>query len=110
MSAGEISIVRGQGMPTYRHHVFGDLYIQFEVVMPTMEEFEQDGRTDKILELRNILPLPRHLNPPPEDAMKEDFDLEPLDLAQQNRAQGHEMNGDDDDAPTGGERVQCASQ
>ena len=102
-------MIRGQGMPSYRHHDYGHLYVQFEVVLPTIEEFEEDGRAEKIPMLREILPTPRYLNAPPDEAMKEDYPLETLDSIQQARAQGAPAH-DEEDGPTGGERVQCASQ
>ncbi|KAI9748548.1 MAG: Type I HSP40 co-chaperone [Lichina confinis] len=111
IKTGEVSMIPNQGMPSYRHHDYGNLYIEFEVVMPTMNEFVEDGRIDKMPQLRDILPRPRHLNTPPADAIKEDFELRMLDPTQQTRAQGSMMGGmDEDDAPSGGERVQCASQ
>ncbi len=107
-------MVPGQGMPSYRHHDFGDLYIQFEVMMPTMEQFEKDGRADKIMMLRDILPEPRYVEPVPEEAMREDYELQTLDNTQQTRAQmGGGAGGmpmDDEDGQGGAERVQCASQ
>ena len=99
-------------MPSHRHHDFGNLYIQFEVVLPTMDEFIEDGRAGKIVMLREILPEPRHLTPAPEEAMKEDFELETLTNLQQSRAQGGSLGTavDDEDGQPGGDRVQCASQ
>ena len=112
ISIGEVSKISGQGMPSLRHHDFGNLFIQFEVVLPTMDEFIEDGRADKIAMLREILPEPRHLTPAPEEAMKEDFELETLSNVQQTRAQGGPsgMAMDDEDGQSGGERVQCAHQ
>ena len=31
---GEVKMIRGQGMPSMRHHDFGNLYIQFDVKFP----------------------------------------------------------------------------
>ncbi|KAI9884691.1 MAG: Type I HSP40 co-chaperone [Watsoniomyces obsoletus] len=114
IKTGEISVIPGQGMPSFRHHDFGDLYIQFEVIMPTMEEFDQDGRVEKMPLLRDILPLPRCIQPVPEDAMRDDYELQMLDPTQQTRAQMGGAGGmtmeDEDGQGAGGERLQCASQ
>lgn len=97
-------------MPSYRHHDFGNLYVKFDVVFPTMEEFAEDGRADKIPFLKEVLPEPRQVIPIPPNAMTEDYDLELLDPNQQIRAQTGSGAEEDEDGPAGGERVQCASQ
>ena len=101
-------MIRGQGMPSFRHHDFGNLYIQFDVKFPeknwTVDEkhFEQ---------LKAILPPPSEKAAPPPDVMTESVDLEDIDASQQARAAGHaHMEDDDEDGHGGGERVQCASQ
>lgn len=111
-SSGEVAVIRGEGMPSHRHHNFGDMYVQFEVMMPTYEEFQMDGREGRIPELRNILPEPRRINLPlDKPATYEDRELEPLDQIQQARLQtGTGMEEEEEDGTAGGERVQCASQ
>ncbi|KZF25940.1 DnaJ-domain-containing protein [Xylona heveae TC161] len=107
ISPGDVKVIRGQGMPTYRHHDFGNLYIRFDVRFPkkpfakTPEEFAQ---LEKILGPREPAAVP------PAHAMTEDFVVEDVDAHQQARADGVAMEDDDDDIPAGGERVQCASQ
>lgn len=101
-------MIRGQGMPSMRHHDFGNLYIKFDVKFPP-PDFNSPERL-KLLE--DILP-PRTVNTePPPDAMVDDFSLEQVDQSGQRRAQGAtSMEEDEEDGiPQGGERVQCASQ
>ncbi|KAI9734212.1 MAG: Type I HSP40 co-chaperone [Cirrosporium novae-zelandiae] len=106
ISPGQVKMIRGQGMPSYRHHDFGNLYIQFDV------KFPQKGEMRNIEKLEEILPPRMPQAKPTEDAMVEDFDLEDVDAHNQARAQGL-TNGDDEDedgVPPGAERMQCASQ
>lgn len=101
-------------MPSYRHHDFGNLYIQFEVKFPekigpedaTLSD-EDKAALERILGARKI----EHAQPPA-DAMVEDFPLENIDPTREHaRARGAAgMDDDDDDMHGGAERVQCASQ
>jgi DnaJ family protein A protein 2 len=113
IKSGEIFVIRGEGMPSHRHHNYGDLYVQFEVIMPTMEEFEEDRRVGQIPHLRDILPHPRRMNLPPSEEELQNYEvhqLQALDQIQQARLQNGTGMEEDDDAPPGAERVQCASQ
>lgn len=100
-------MIRGQGMPSYRHHDYGNLYVQFDVKFP-----EKNWTTDEAVfeAIKNILPetVPK-IQPPPE-TMTEAVDLEDVDPSQQARAQGNGSMDEDDEEMRGGERVQCASQ
>jgi DnaJ family protein A protein 2 len=103
-----LKMIRGQGMPSPRHHTFGNMYIRFSVKFPeknwtdSPEAFEQ---------LRKILPSPALQNVPPSEAMTEPADLEDMDGSSQNRVFNNgAMDEDDEDGHPGGERVQCASQ
>jgi DnaJ homolog subfamily A member 2 len=101
-------MVRGQGMPSYRHHDFGNMYVQFDVKFP-----EKNWTSDPAAfeALKAILPPSVPTNIPPPETMTEIVDLEDIDASQQARAAGHGMDEDDEDGhPAGGERVQCASQ
>lgn len=104
-------MVRGQGMPSYRHHDFGNMYIKFNVKFPEKGWTEDPTAFEA---LRKILPAPAVQNVPPADAMTEPADLEDMDGQSQARAfsgaGGDAMDEDDDDAHPGAERVQCASQ
>lgn len=109
-------MIPGQGMPSYRHHDFGNLYIQFDVKFPPAltkllpKSNDYDPTAQPTLEA--ILP-PRLEQPMPDrDAMVEDFNLVDIDPSNQRRAQGgNAMDEDDEDGvPHGAERMQCASQ
>ncbi|KAL8737880.1 MAG: hypothetical protein Q9181_001252 [Wetmoreana brouardii] len=108
ISPSEIKMIRGQGMPSLRHHDFGNLYIQFDVKFPPA----MFNSPEKIAELEQILPPRKQFAPPPADAMIDDFNLENVDQSGQRRAQGAtSMDEDEEDGvPHGAERMQCASQ
>jgi len=107
ITPGAIKVIKGQGMPSYRHHDYGNLYIQFDVKFPDKTELQN-------LELlERVLPARRQQQVAPADSMVEDFDLEDVDPRQQARAHGAAGMGEDDDEdgiPPGAERMQCASQ
>lgn len=95
-------------MPSFRHHDFGDLYVQFDV------KFPENDQLHNIELLEQVLPPRMPQLQPPSDAMVEDFELEDVDP---NDAARGRMNGasamdedDEDGVPGGAERVQCASQ
>jgi DnaJ family protein A protein 2 len=103
-----IKVIPGQGMPSFRHHDFGNLYIKFDVKFPEKDQLQN-------LELlEQVLPPRPQKNQPPADAMVEDFELEDIDGNENSQARAHgaagAMDEDDDDVPPGAERVQCASQ
>lgn len=106
ITPGAIKVVKGQGMPSYRHHDFGNLYIQFDV------KFPEKGEIQNLELLEQVLPPRMQQRQPGPDAMVEDHDIDDVDPRFQNRAQGAAGFGDedDDDMPPGAERVQCASQ
>jgi len=101
-------------MPSYRHHDFGNLYIQFDVKFP-----QRLGGTDgasitpaQIAALESVLAPRVQDQLPPPDAMTEDFLLEDVDQTrEQARSRGlAAMEDEDDDMHPGAERVQCQSQ
>ncbi len=100
-------MIRGQGMPSYRHHDFGNLYIQFDVKFPPPGWVQDPAAFDA---LKTILPPPSEASQPPPETMTEAVDLEDVDASQQARAAGHGSMDEDEDQEAGGERVQCASQ
>lgn len=104
----EVKLIRGQGMPSMRHHDFGNLYIQFDVKFPP----QMFNSPEKIAMLESILPPRKVEIQPPADAMIDDFTLEQVDQSGQRRAQGATgMDEDEEDGvPHGAERMQCASQ
>lgn len=95
-------------MPSYRHHDFGNLYIQFDVKFPDKTQLQQQN----LALLEQVLPPRMQQKGPAGDAMVEDYDIEDVDPRQQARAQGAAGFGDEDDEdmPGGAERVQCAQQ
>lgn len=101
-------MIRGQGMPSMRHHDYGNLYIQFDVKFPPA----MFNSPEKIQMLEGILPPRKVVAQPPMDAMIDDFPLESVDQSGQRRAQGAtSMEEDEEDGvPQGAERMQCASQ
>lgn len=99
-------MIRGQGMPSPRHHDFGNMYIQFNVKFPEKNWTQDPAAFDA---LRKVLPSPELITTPPTEAMSEPADLEDVD----NTSGGFgdsPMGEDDDHEHPGGERVQCASQ
>ena len=103
-------MIRGQGMPSYRHHDFGNMYVRFNVKFPE-RNWSSDPATYE--GLRKLLPA-ANTQQVPAEAMTEPADLEDMDNAQQSRVfgggHGGAMDEDDEDGHPGGERVQCASQ
>jgi len=108
ISPGQVRVVPGQGMPSYRHHDYGNLYIQFDVKFPP----SHFNNPENILALEQILPARGPSGLPDADAMVEveEVKLEEIDPSQQARATGNTMDEDDDEHGQHGERVQCASQ
>ncbi|KAF7185884.1 Mitochondrial protein import protein mas5 [Pseudocercospora fuligena] len=116
ISPGEIKVIRGQGMPSYRHHDFGNLYVQFEVKFPERLSGPPDAdgyptplSKAQIQALESVLPprMPQQIPPP--DAMTEDYQLEKVDPMREGDRAAKATEEDDEDMQ-GGERVQCASQ
>lgn len=95
-------------MPSFRHHDYGNLYVQFDVKFPEKDQLQNLNL------LEQVLPPRLEQTKAPADAMVEDFELEEVDGSEgsQQRAQNaaHAMDEDDEDVPPGAERVQCASQ
>ena len=103
-------MVRGQGMPSPRHHDFGNIYIRFNVKFPEKNWTSDESAFEA---LRNVLPSPAVQNVPPQEAMTEPADIEDIDTTQQGRVfsnPGGMGEEEDEDGHAGGERVQCASQ
>lgn len=109
-----MKVIEGQGMPSYRHHDFGNLYIKFEIVFPDAT-WAQQGTPEMMEALKAVLPRPEPLRIPMAAHVDETV-LSSVDPMQQRRAEmgtsGARANGamdedDDDGVPPG---VQCASQ
>lgn len=97
-------MIRGQGMPSFRHHHFGNMFVQFDVKFPEKGFTTSDEHFDL---LRQILPATTQSPTPPKEAMADQADLEDVDPSAKARAGATD---EDDDEQQGGERVQCASQ
>lgn len=108
ISIGTVKMVRGQGMPSPRHHDFGNMYIRFNVKFPE-KAWTQDPAAFEAL--RKILPSPSLETMPPPESMSEPADLEDMDTQSQTKVFGGAMGEDEDEeGHPGAERVQCASQ
>lgn len=103
-------------MPSYRHHDFGNLYVQFDVKFPERLSGPPDAdgypttlQPAQIKALESVLPprMPQQIPPP--DAMTEDYMLEKVDPTREGDRAARATDEDEDGMP-GGERVQCASQ
>jgi len=102
-------------MPSYRHHDFGNLYVQFDVKFPDKITGPDGGpMSDQQRQaLESVLPPRMPQSVPPPDAMTEDYSLEDVGTEREGaRAQRAAMGAEDEDEEMGGggERVQCASQ
>lgn len=100
---GTVKMVRGQGMPSHRHHDFGNLYIKFDVKFP---EKNWTTNPEHFETLKAILPPTVQPITPPIDVEAEQVDLEEMDPQSQSRA-AHGM-GDEDEDMEQGPGVQCA--
>lgn len=112
--------IRGEGMPSYRHHNHGNLYIRFEVLMPDKNWTNDPAAFEA---LRNALPSPSVQNIPPTEAMtetgvSEDISeeehsqvVEALDAIRKAEDKKHQAGMEDEYGGAGGrEHMQCASQ
>ncbi|KAK5990375.1 Mitochondrial protein import protein mas5 [Cladobotryum mycophilum] len=110
ISPGSVKMIRGQGMPSYRHHDHGNMYIQFDVKFPEKNWTDDPTAFEA---LQKLLPSPSLQAVPPAEAMTEPADLEDPDSKGQSKVFGDPnamVDEDDEDGHPGGERVQCASQ
>ncbi|KAF8321811.1 hypothetical protein DL93DRAFT_2093755 [Clavulina sp. PMI_390] len=104
---GQLKVVRGQGMPSQRHHELGDLYIRINVKFPPALTPEA------VAFLEKALPAREPLKPTPKATLVEDVDLDELDAREQARREMNGGAGGDDEAMDedgDGPRVQCANQ
>jgi DnaJ family protein A protein 2 len=100
---GAQKVISGQGMPSYRHHEPGDLFLRLNVTFPETID------PAVIKHLEAALP-PRKL-PPTHDSniLVEEVDMSDLDARQQQRESRRTQDDDamDEDAQP---HVQCANQ
>lgn len=104
-----VKIVRGQGMPSYRHHDFGNMFIQFTVKFPEKGWIQDPAAFDA---LRQLLPQPTTEIVPPPEAMTDTAELEDMETQAQAKVFGGGAHGmeEDEEGHAHTDRVQCASQ
>ncbi|KAI9758666.1 MAG: cytosine deaminase [Chaenotheca gracillima] len=129
INPGDVKLIRGEGMPSYRHHNYGDLYVQFDVKFPEDLTLSEKGRqptnqaevdahekalNTKFQKLEDALgprlfaqPLPREANNVYEVEME---DMDPQQQARATQGGPSDMDDDDEEMGPGGQGVQCASQ
>ncbi|KAI6028293.1 hypothetical protein F5J12DRAFT_804378 [Pisolithus orientalis] len=95
-----VKVIRGQGMPSQRHHEPGDLYVKFIVKFPDNIDSSKVGLLEKALPPRNPMP---HF---PKNVHLEEVDLDEPDARSANAMADDAMDEDHDGEP----RVQCANQ
>ncbi|KAI9488486.1 hypothetical protein BDB00DRAFT_847862 [Zychaea mexicana] len=100
-----IKVIPNEGMPTYRHHNHGHMFVKFSV------EFPNPNWTDPetIGKLDGILP-PRAQLPSFGDKQVDEVVMADADGYQTQRAQGSAYEDEDDEDGRGGPGVQCAQQ
>jgi len=102
---GQVKVVPHEGMPSYRHHDNGDLYIQFEIEFPDPKWADDDT----IAKLETILPARKPLPAFPADHLQEEVVLADVDESKQARQENGNYHDEDEDEE-GGPRMQCAQQ
>lgn len=104
---GMVKVIPQEGMPTYRHHDRGNLFVKFTINFPANNWTDQDT----IAKLETILPPRQPLPTFTENQQVDDVVMADADAYQSStRSQGaHGHDGEDDDeAGRGGPGVQCA--
>jgi len=99
---GAIKVVQGQGMPSYRHHHFGDLYVRLAV------EFPDHMPTEVIPLLEQALPPRKPVEKFPKNIHVEEVVTSDPDARQTAASSNADMDVDDEDHEQ--PRVQCQNQ
>ncbi|PVU91934.1 hypothetical protein BB561_004130 [Smittium simulii] len=81
ISPGSLKVVSGEGMPSYRHHIYGDIYINFDVKFPD-SNWTDEASLDA---LAKLLPAPIALPQLAPNAVVDDVVLSTLDTAQSDQ-------------------------
>lgn len=100
---GALKVITDQGMPSYRHHELGDLYVRLNVVFPESLPVEVIPQLEKALPTRKAVqqfPKKFHLD---EVVLSEPNDRQRRSAA----SNGEDMDEDDEDGRPG---VQCAQR
>lgn len=107
ISHGTTKVVEGKGMPSYRHQVHGNLFIQFEVEFPSSGSLNEET----LQQLAALLPAKPALPQVPQSVHVDDVVLADVDPLKHRGAMGGDDDMDmDEDGPGGAQGVQCASQ
>lgn len=96
----DFKVIHGQGMPSQRHHDYGDLYVKFTISWPDHIPVEH------IPLLERALPPRKGVEAFSQDTIVDEVELENVDPRQRDRAQRDEPMEEDEGEP----RVQCANQ
>jgi DnaJ family protein A protein 2 len=97
--------ISGQGMPSYRHHELGDLYIKFNVTFP------DSIPPHLIAGLESALPARTPAKPVAKGLHVDEVELsEPSDRQKQAIPTDDDMDEDDEGGQGGGPGVQCAQR
>ncbi|KAJ1733634.1 Type I HSP40 co-chaperone [Coemansia biformis] len=104
----ETKVLDGQGMPSFRHHNMGNMFVHFKVRFPEPSWTSEENL--KVLE--GILPARMPLPGIPSGTNTEEVVLSAVDAHHQKRMDDTEnaMNEEYEDVPQGGPGVQCAQQ
>ncbi|KAJ1025308.1 hypothetical protein NDA13_004124 [Ustilago tritici] len=105
---GDVKVLRGQGMPSYRHHEMGDLYVNLSVAFPETIDIDCIPLLEKALPPRRGLPKTKK-EIDVEDVQMDDLDEREARNVRPNGAAQH-PGMDDDDEEGGQSGVQCANQ
>ncbi|OSD02739.1 hypothetical protein PYCCODRAFT_1444845 [Trametes coccinea BRFM310] len=96
----DLKVIRGQGMPSQRHHEPGDLFVRISVKFPDHIDPELIPLLEKVLPPRQ--PVEKF----PPNLLLEEVTMDEVDQRQRERASGEDAMDEDEDQP----RVQCANQ
>jgi len=102
---GMVKVIPNEGMPAYRHHTHGNLFVKFTIDFPNSNWTDPET----IAKLESILP-PRQPIPNFGDKHIDEVVMADADAYQSSRGHGHAHDEDEDDDPRGGPGVQCAQQ
>ncbi|KAJ2669833.1 Type I HSP40 co-chaperone [Coemansia sp. RSA 1285] len=105
---GEVKVIEGQGMPSFRHHNPGNMFIKFNLRFPASGWAPEE----EIKKLEAILPKRQPVPSLPKGAHVEEVVLSAVDLQHQKRMQEDDPAEEDyeDAHQHGGPGVQCAQQ
>jgi DnaJ family protein A protein 2 len=99
---GQLKVIRGQGMPSQRHHEPGDLIVKLSVTFPE----SMDPSSIPLLE--KALPPRAPVESFPKSIIVEDVEMDEVDMTRSGPGRDSDSPMDEDE---GGEpRVQCAQQ